>query len=266
MAKSTKITKSLTVVQMDFLKWLDEEEIQLFTLGTIGKFTEIGAGTLNEIIENLANKGFLCRLERGKYCRSTFRDENVIGAFVVSDGVIGYWSALNLHGLTEQFSNTVFVQTTRRKKAVTILGTEYQFVKIAAKKRTGIEYNGYGNYKYSITDVEKTVVDCFDLPQYSGGYAELIRAFAQAKLDTEKLINYCVAVDNIAVIKRLGFLAELLEKRELTPFIEFAQTKVNRTYNLFDPFGDGGGEPETAWYLRLNLSKDTIKEITQNIY
>ena len=114
--------------------------------------------------------------------------------------------------------------------------------------------------------MEKTIVDCFDLPQYSGGYAELIRAFAQAELSAEKLASYCLAVGNIAVFKRIGFLAELLNKKNLAPFVEFARTRINRTYNLFDPFGNNTGDPETAWYLRLNLSKDAIKGIIQNIY
>jgi predicted transcriptional regulator of viral defense system len=266
MSNGTKLTKSLTVTQMDFLKQLDEEEIQLFTLKNIREFTNDYSETLNEIIENLVKKGFLCRLERGKYCRSTFRDENVIGTFVVSDGAIAYWSALHLHGLTEQFPNTVFVQTTLKKSSTSILGTTYQFIKISVKKQTGIIYNGYGNYKYPITDMEKTIVDCFDLPQYSGGYAELIRAFAQAKLNADKLINYCTAIDNIAIIKRLGFLAEWLQQKDLIPFVEFARTKVNRTYNLFDPFGSEKGETDAVWYLRLNLSREAITGIVQNRY
>jgi predicted transcriptional regulator of viral defense system len=102
------------------------------------------------------------------------------------------------------------------------------------------------------------------LPQYSGGYAELIRAFHRAELNADKLINYCTAVDNTAVTKRMGFLSELFCKKELLPFTEFALTKINRTYNLFDPFGEQAGEPDSKWYLRLNLSKENILEITEN--
>ena len=250
---------------MDFLKRLDECEIHLFTIDSVKEFA-LDMENLNEIIENLVRKDFLYRLERGKYCRPTFRDENVIGTFLASDGVIAYWSALSLHGLTEQFPNTIFIQTTRKKKQTSIFGTTYQFVKINSQKRTGITHNGYGNYKYPITDIEKTIVDCFDLPQYSGGYAELIRAFHRTELNSEKLIDYCSTVNNIAVVKRLGFLAELFEKKELLPFVEFAHKQVNRTYNLFDPFGENAGEPESAWYLRLNLSKETILGIAQNHY
>ncbi|KAA6324864.1 hypothetical protein EZS27_025857 [termite gut metagenome] len=266
MAKSTQITKSLTIEQMEFLKYLDNEEIQLFTLDIVRDFTGKGTKTLNEIIENLVRKGFLCRLERGKYCRNTFRDEHVIGTFIVPDGTIAYWSALNLYGLTEQFPNTIFVQTTLKKSPATIMGTHYRFIKIGAQKRTGISCNGYGNYKYPVTNVEKTIADCFDLPQYSGGYAELIRAFAQAALNADKLTDYCKAINNIAAIKRIGFLAELLERKSLETFVAFARTKANRTYNLFDPFGSTKGETVSDWNLRLNISREAIKAIIQNPY
>ena len=252
----------LTVPQMDFLKRLDNEEITLFTVKDFASET----GNKNEIIENLADKGFLHRIERGKYCRSTFRDEYVIGAFIAPDSAIAYWSALNLYGLTEQFPNTIFVQTTYRKNPVTIFGTEYRFVRINPQKKIGIVSNGYGNYKYPVTNLEKTIVDCFDLPQYSGGYAELIRAFYRVELNAEKLINSCIAANNIAATKRIGFLSELFNKKELTPFVEFARTKVNRTYNLIDPFGENTGEPDCAWYLRLNLSKGHIFRIAENRY
>jgi predicted transcriptional regulator of viral defense system len=145
-------------------------------------------------------------------------------------------------------------------------GTTYQFIKIQKNKRTGVVFYGYGNYKYPITDVEKTIVDCFDLLQYSGGFAELIRAFEQAKLNAKKLIDYCSAVNNIAVMKRLGFLAELFEKKNLSSFVKFARSKVNRSYNLLDTFGENKGEPNNDWYLRMNVSKENILEIVKNQY
>jgi len=250
---------------MDFLKYLETEEIQVFSVEDTKNFDFQGEIT-NELLENLTKKDFLTRIERGKYCRANFRDENVIGTFLAKESAIAYWSALNLHGLTEQFPNKIFIQTTQLKKEVEFAGTIYQFVKIQPSKRTGIIFNGYGNYKYPVTDVEKTIVDCFDLPQYSGGFAELIRAFYNAKLNAKKLIEYCKAVNNIAVIKRLGFLAELFEKKNLSSFVKFAKSKVNRSYNLFDTFGKNTGETNNDWFLRMNLSKENIWGIVQNQY
>lgn len=117
----------------------------------------------------------------------------------------------------------MFIQTSRPKRSKTIFGTSYKFINITSPKIAGIISQGQGNRKYRITDVEKTIVDCFDLQEYSGGYAELIRAFSQAKLSSDKMIPYCIAIDNIAATKRMGFLAELLEKKGLKTFVKYAK-------------------------------------------
>jgi predicted transcriptional regulator of viral defense system len=265
MSRKRRITKYITIEQMDFLKYLETEEIQVFSVEDTKNFDFKGE-IPNELLENLTKKEFLARIEKGKYCRANFRDENVIGTFLAKESAVAYWSALNLHGLTEQFPNKIFIQTTQLKKEVEFAGTTYKFIKILSNKRTGIVFNGYGNYKYPITDIEKTIVDCFDLPQYCGGFAELIRAFYNAKLNAQKLIDYCNAVNNTAVIKRIGFLAELFEKKHLSRFVKFAKSKVNRSYNLFDTFGENTGEPNNDWYLRMNLSEENILRIVQNQY
>ncbi len=106
-----------------------------------------------------------------------------------------------------------------------------------------------------MTDAKKTIIDCFDLPQYSGGYDELIRAFNQANLNSEKMIGYCKAIKNIAITKRMGYLAELLNKKGMKSFINFALKEVNEKYNLFDSFGIEEGEFANKWRLR-KLFKD----------
>ncbi|TVR88683.1 MAG: hypothetical protein EA411_04185 [Saprospirales bacterium] len=43
--------------------------------------------------------------------------------YLLEDVVVTYWTALNLHGLTEQFPNTVFVQTIIKKAQLYFWGT-----------------------------------------------------------------------------------------------------------------------------------------------
>ncbi|MBD1419952.1 type IV toxin-antitoxin system AbiEi family antitoxin domain-containing protein [Sphingobacterium chuzhouense] len=266
MADSVYISEHLTKPQLEFLKLLDDYEIQLFKFSEIEQLLEQKFDNLSEILENLVNKELLVRIEKGKFCRQSFRDEYVIGTFIVENSAVAYWSALNLHGLTEQFSNTVFIQTTHQKNDKSILGTSYKFVRIAPNKKTGVIHNGYGNLQYPITDVEKTIVDCFDLPQHSGGYAELIRAVGQAQLQPNKLIEYCQAVNNIAVTKRIGYLVELLQIIDMDPFIDFAKKQVNNRYNLFDPQGLEEGEFVAEWRLRLNISREELLDISNKQY
>lgn len=266
MARGTYLSENLTQSQLDGMLVLEEQEMELFTLEEAKEVLPYGPEEVSEILENLAHKKVLSRIERGKYCRSNFRDEKAIGCFLVPEGAIAYWSALNLHGLTEQFPNTVFIQTTRVKKDKTVFGVYYKFVTIPSSKRDGIVHEGYGSYRYALTDVEKTIVDCFDLPRYSGGYAELIRAFAKAKLSSEKMIRYCTANHNIAATKRMGFLAEFLEKPGMKTFIRFARQQVKEAYNPLDPNGPDRGEYSREWRLRLNISREELMGIVQKSY
>lgn len=258
MAKGTYISENISQKQIDFILMLDDNELDIFTLEEIKSVALDEFENINEIIENLVQKKLLSRIERGKYCRYNFRDENVIGCKLSEGSTIGYWSALSKHGLTEQFPNSIFIQTIRRKSDKSVFGVSYKFIQISKSKVDGIETLGSGNHRYQMTDIEKTIIDCFDLPQYSGGYAELIRAFNQADLDSEKMITYCRAINNISITKRMGYLAELLDKGRMKSFIKFALKEVNETYTLFDPFGIEEGKFEKKWRLRLNMSSEQI--------
>lgn len=261
-----KEKNNITKHQLEFIKLLDELEIDIFKLEDIKKKAGKSFKDLVNTIEKLTKKGLLTRIERGKYCRHNFRDEFVISNYLADDGVVAYWSALNRHGLTEQFPNTVFVQTTKLKSDKTVFGVQYKFVKVAKRKRISYEMHGYGNNRYRMTTVEKTIVDCFDLPEYSGGYAELIRAFNTAQLNPKKMVRICRVNNNIAATKRIAFLAELLQKPNFDVFLKYAKEVVNKKYNLFDPIGMESGEFVNDWKLRLNVSREEILEICNKIY
>ena len=266
MARSTYISENLTQNQIKLMLLLDEYELDIFTLNELKNIAANQFDDVNELVENLVHKNILSRIERGKYCRSNFRDEKVIGTHLVDDGAIAYWSALNYHGLTEQFPNSVFIQTTKVKSSKEVFGVHYNFIKITPRKQKGYIKEGYGNHGFKITDIEKTIVDCFDLPQHSGGYAELIRAFDIMTLSSTKMIEYSQSINNRAAIKRMGFICELLNKKGMKTFVRFAKGFVNHTYNLFDPLGPIRGKHDAEWRLRLNISKSDIHGITNKLY
>lgn len=262
MSHSAYISENLNSRQVEFLKFLDNQELEMFSLKQLRALCEIKNDDLNEILENLVHKGLVSRIEKGKYCRHNFRDDLAIGNFMVPDGAIAYWSAMNVHGMTDQFPNTVFIQSPRQKKGKVVFGVRYKFVQVIAQKICGIEVRGTGNRQYRITSKEKTITDCFDQPAYSGGYAELIRAFANQDLCAEDLAEYAAAIRNIASIKRMGFLAEITNPVRLGEFIRFAKEQVNNKYNLFDPSGRETGEFIKDWRLRLNIPREEILRIT----
>lgn len=244
--------------------FLDDHEIDIFSVDTLYNGLSYSKKQINESLFRLAQSGKLRLIEKGKYCRHNFADEYVIANLLSKDGGIAYWTAMNIHGLTEQIPNVVYVQTTHAKQNKTIFGVRYRFIRVKKEKLIGFKILGYGNHEYSISDLEKTIVDCFDLPKYSGGYNEIIKAFNKAELKPQKLVKYCKAINNIAVTKRLGYLCELLEKPNMEYFIKYAQGIVNEKYNLFESDGDKLGKSNRRWRLIMNMDNAEIIEIAKS--
>ncbi len=247
-----------------FLEMLDEFGYDIFNLKMIRDTTYFSDKEITYALKTLTKSGTIIKIEQGKYIRNSFNEAFVIGNFLATDGGIAYWSALNSHGLTEQFSNIIFVQTAKRKGELIFGSLKFKFVKVAARKLIGYKTFGFGNHKYSMSDIEKTIVDCFDLPQYSGWYHESIKAFNNAKLNPSKLIKYCKIIDNISVTKRLGYLSELLNKPNMQKFIEYAQANLKDSYSIFEIGGENQGEYIERWKLILNMPEEEIQEIANS--
>ena len=265
MPKGTKIFNRLPDHHLDLLKFMEDQELSVFSVEQMSGLTGISSPHINEILENLARKKMIDRLERGKYCRYGFRNDKVIGSFLIGGGCIAYWSALNYHLMTEQIPNVVFVQSPRYKQAKSVFNVRYKFVKISDTRFFGIIQTGYGRDSFPITDREKTLIDCFEHPEYSGGYSELIRAFAVSNLNPGKLVDYGERTNNLAVLKRIAFLSEILNLRGYQKFKKVTAVRLNERYALFDPMGPDKGEFISAWRLRLNIKREQIIDIAQNI-
>lgn len=251
-------------IQKTILKTLDNMGWDIFTNQMLVSELSLSSKQISEALFKMASNKDVYLLEKGKYCRHHYRDEFVIANFLVKNGGVAYWSAMHYHGITEQIPNVIFVQTTMPKANKIIFGLRYHFVKVKAEKLLGFKTEGFGNHQFKITDVEKTMVDCFDMPQYGGEYAELIKAFNHAQLSAQKLVKYCKAINNISVTKRLAYLTELLQKPKMDYFIRYAQSVKNKKYNLFEVGGLNTGKTNNRWNLILNMDEDEIFEIANS--
>ena len=255
-------------IHSKILNYLEEESVDIFFKRDIMNQMNIDTDDFERGFRWLVQKMHVVNIEKGKYRRRHFTDENVIAFFMAPDGGIAYWSALNAHGLTEQFPNKIFVQNSRRRgeRSVFGIGSVFHFVTVKPEKLVGYKKMGYGNHTYYMTDVEKTIVDCFDLPQHAGGYNEIIKAFSKARLSARKMATYCKAVNNIAVTKRLAYLAELLHKPKMDYFFKYAADVCNEKYSPFDVSLPAKGKYLNKWRLILNMDEEEILEIANPLY
>lgn len=179
--------------------------------------------TGRKVIRNLLRKGWLARLTGGRYLllppergAESLGENNplAVAAAVVADSYIGWWSAAAFHGFTTQMPATVFVAVKKQTKARIVEDTEIRFVTIPARKFFGARaYDVYGR-SVTISDLEKTVIDCIDRPDIAGGPAELTRIVhaAMTEIDQHKLLDTALQTKSTSMLQRLGFLTDLVER------------------------------------------------------
>lgn len=244
---------------LDILKSMAKEG-QVFSFSQLYEKTHIKKEVLKVILSRMEEKGSIERIEKGKYLIIPLSSEKgkytlhefVIASYLVEPYAISYWSALHYFGLTEQIPNTVFVQTPARKKKsqMEIFGVNYQIVRIKEDKFFGIRKEWIEETTVSITDKEKTIIDCLDKPHYAGGIIEAAKALKNSSLDFDKLRTYAIRMDNFAVIRRLGYLCG----RVGVP-LDLPQPR-SRSYLLLDPTMPKQGKNDPKW--RLVINHDTI--------
>lgn len=249
-----------------FLNYLDENAIAIFRLTEIELTFGSDYASVFRAIKSLTSDRLLVNLQKGLYCKPSFSDHYVLAYYLAPNGAVAYWSALSFHGLTTQFSNTVFVQTPTQIKSKTLMGMRYQFVLVKPSKAVLYEKKGRGNATFVITGVEKTLVDCFDQLDYSAGWSELIKALFKAKINSKKMIEACETLGNVSVTKRIGYLLETMQKQKCRTFIKYALGQVREKYNLLDPSDTDKGYYLAKWGLRLNVSEEEILDNVTNLY
>jgi predicted transcriptional regulator of viral defense system len=215
-------------------------------------------------LHNLKRKKWILSLKGGLYAIVPL-DIGVMGAesFIVHDFVIashltkpyyiGFWSALNYHGLSDQIPASVFICTTKAKKPVSVLSSRFVFVQLTKGKFVGIEKTVIEGREVNISDKDKTVVDCLDHPEHAGGIDEVAKAvyFNHEELNFEKIRVYAAKTKSVAVFKRLGFILEatdLLDKYAAM----FESIRLTEGYPALDKLGLKRGKYSEKWKLLIN--------------
>ncbi|MCX5915168.1 MAG: transcriptional regulator, partial [Deltaproteobacteria bacterium] len=114
-----------------------------------------------KIMSSLIKKKWVLPLKRGLYAIVPLdvgvrgADSFIIHNFVIASKLvepyyIGYWSALNYYGFSEQIPRTTFVATTKAKMPLNILTADYCFVKLKKKKFFGFDEIEIEGWKVSV--------------------------------------------------------------------------------------------------------------------
>ncbi len=153
---------------------------------------------------------------------------------------IGGWSAAEYLDLTEQIFSTVMVMTVQkpRDRSLKIKGTSYMLRTVSEKALFGLRPVWRGQVKVSVSDPTRTILDMLSDPVLGGGIRSTRDMFTNYLRSENKnmglLIEYSVKLGNGAVLKRLGFLLELVAPDE-TEVIEQCRAMLTAGNTKLDP-------------------------------
>ena len=147
-----------------------------------------------KVLHRLEKKGWLLRVERGGSLliplepgpeRTWSESPLVIAPYLILPAAVAYWSALHYWQMTEQIPRITYVQSTKRKLPVEVLGMRFQFVTIKEARFFGVLERMLNGKKFFVTDREKTLVDCANRPDLSGGIMQLAQALETGYAEIE---------------------------------------------------------------------------------
>ena len=258
---SFNVRHPLSKNESTLLASLAERGRNIFTLEDVTSTLDIPYENAKVIVNRLAKKKWLIRLARGKYIivplEAGVNSQHTEHGFVIASQLvepyyIGYWSALNYHGLSEQVPPAIFVVSSKRRKDRTILDTRFRFITVKKSKIFGLIEANISNSKVKISDAEKTMADCLDHPEYCGGLEEVAKAlfFDHRELDVKKIIKNAEKMGNKTIMKRLGYLLDLFKHREYEHL--FKDVVLSKGYPKLDPKLPKKGTYNDRWKLLIN--------------
>lgn len=228
--------------------------------------------TVNQLLSDMTKRGLLMRIKDGVYYiipyekdpESFMPDWHLLTENLVnkSEHYVGYYSALQIHNLITQpsFKQQIVVDKQIRPSTIKIKDVLFQFIYHNPEHFFGIKKIWIDSFnKVNCSDLEKTFIDCLFKPDYVGGIVEIARAIYISKdqIKFEKLYEYVMKFNSQAVIKRLGFLLEILEiNNHITKELQKIKTA---SYVVLDTELPKEGKRFSRWSIQQNIDIETIK-------
>ena len=265
--------KFISKQSSEILTYFNEQDVKCFDYEQAKKaLPKSKDSALRELLRDMTRRGLLMRVKRGLYYvipyeqdPETFMpDWHLLAEYLVNNAhyYIGYYSALQVHNLITQPSlkEQIVVSEQLKPSTLKVKSTDFQFIYHNEQHFFGAKKLWIDNFnKVLCSDLEKTIVDCIFKPDYAGGIVEIARAIfiSREKIKYNILLDYVIKFNSQAVIKRLGFLLELLGIE--TSIIENLKKIKTESIVILDTELPKSGKIKTQWSIQQNIETETIK-------
>jgi predicted transcriptional regulator of viral defense system len=264
------ITKELTLGrnELRLLFTLEKDNKSLFSTDDAKRILKTSEASVWNVLYRLKRKGRVEEIERGKYllvpARAGYEPSwsevpLLLVPHLINVYYVGFWTALNYWGMTEQVPRTIFVATTKRRRDVEYGPTKFEFVTLAKRRFFGFVHERIAGGSFAVSSPEKTIVDCLLYPRYCGGLEEAVKGIWNARKDLnfDSLLDFSKRIGVSVVERRLGYVLDVLQINKKMRS-KLTHEKLSG-FMWLDPLG-----PKTAltysreYGLAINRTKDEL--------
>ena len=221
---------------------LKRNNLIIFRTKDLMLLLEISKEKAYNLIKALKRKNAIKAIKAGLYALEG-TNELIIGSYLNWPSYLSFWSALGYYGYSDQLPKTIFYASTKYRKRV----NNYKYAVISKKRFFG--YTKIGSIM--IAEKEKAIIDSLLFPKYAGGIKELIACVEKSinDLNKEKLLDYAIKIKSKAVLRRLGFILELIGYDNILRAI---RKNIGKGYELLDPSLNKRNNLNKKWLLGIN--------------
>lgn len=221
--------------------------------------------------KRMTDKGLLMRVRDGVYYLIPYDQDSetfmpdwhlLAEPLAGQEHYVGYYSAMQIHQLITQPSlkEQIVVNKQIKPSETELKGVKFQLIYHNEKHFFGQKKMWIDSFNRAwCSDLEKTIIDCLYKPDYAGSIVEIGKAIfmAREKINYDLMLKYVLHFDSQAVIKRLGYLLELLKIN--TQIIEILQENRSSSISSLDTESPKQGKILSRWNIQQNIDIKTIK-------
>ena len=262
-------------LQWNIIKRFSQNDSPCFSIQDARlEFSDTSPNYLKVELSKMVEKNMLVRLNRGLYyivplehsSNKFIPNWHLVAKYLMRNKnyYIGYYSALQIHSLITQPSLTEIIVTDVQVKPsnTEIQGIRFQFVHHNKQRFCGVVNTWIDDFnKVKCSDLEKTLVDSFINPHYSGGMIEIAKAVEDTKdkINESRLLDYFAQSGSKVSARRYVFICDLLEISS-SYHESLLQNNLTGSFLKLDTSGPEQGKYNTRYELKINRDVHTIRE------
>lgn len=260
--------RSLSATEARVILSLEAEGKDEVSLDSIVARAGISRGFARKLAHDLVRKGWIQRVGAGRYLLNPSRhgpeaipdtDPLRVGSHIVEPYYFGYASAAELWGFLHQAGRVYYVVSPRRTSVRLEHPAQFQLVRVPPERFFGIREIVRRGERLRVSDPERTVLDCVDRPELSGGMGGAAQILARAKprLSWRRLSGYLRRMGNRSLTLRVGFLADRV-RPSISPPRAWRDRWVARVDEPWVPLGPPAmfgrrGPRDRDWHIIGNV-------------